>query len=172
LRVGQLKVKHTEEGLLSGYQTKDFRLESGESTPRVVRMVFSPGWTSSASNKIDLENINLVSVIHCRQDNLPPRPLIVMDRVGGTEAATYCALSNLFRQVSHDASVDIYLTCKTLHDARPGVWTSPDNILALYKAVELFLSSHQKQNGIRTNPEGKEDKKVTIEVSRTKQSQF
>ena len=37
LRVGQLKVKHTEEGLLSGYQTKDFRLESGESTPRVVR---------------------------------------------------------------------------------------------------------------------------------------
>ena len=37
LRIGQLKVKHTEEGLLSGYQTKDFRLECGESTPRVVR---------------------------------------------------------------------------------------------------------------------------------------
>ena len=37
LRVGSLKVRHTEEGLLSGFQTKDFRLECGESTPRVVR---------------------------------------------------------------------------------------------------------------------------------------
>ena len=37
LRIGQLKIKHTEEGLLSGFQTKDFRLECGESTPRVIR---------------------------------------------------------------------------------------------------------------------------------------
>ena len=37
LRIGALKVRHTEEGLLSGFQTKDFRLECGESTPRVVR---------------------------------------------------------------------------------------------------------------------------------------
>ena len=39
LRVGALQVRHTEEGLLSGFQTKDFRLECGESTPRVVRLV-------------------------------------------------------------------------------------------------------------------------------------
>ena len=37
LRIGHLKVRHTEEGLLSGFETKDFRLECGESTPRVVR---------------------------------------------------------------------------------------------------------------------------------------
>ena len=35
----------------------------------------------------------------------------------------------------------------TIHDARPGVWSSPDNILALYKAVQTFISQHsQKQN--------------------------
>merc|ERR1719414_1716255 len=112
LRIGQLKIKHTEEGLLSGFQTKDFRLECGESTPRVIRIIFSSGWSVS-ENKSASENgdsINLVSVIHSRQDNLPPRPLIVMDTAGATQAATYCALSNLFRQVNYDASVDIYLT--------------------------------------------------------------
>ena len=51
----------------------------------------------------------------------------------------------VFRQVSYDASVDIYLTCRTIHDARPGVWSSPDNILALYKAVQTFISQHTTQ---------------------------
>ena len=97
LRIGEVKVKHTEEGLLSGFQTKDFRLESGESTPRVVRVVFSPGWSSSDPARVEADSVNLVPVIQCRQDNLPPRPLLVMDRNGGTEAATFCALNNLFR---------------------------------------------------------------------------
>ena len=52
-----------------------------------------------------------------------------------------------FRQVQYDASVDIYLTSKTIHDARPGVWSSPENILALYKAVEVFVGQKQNQNG-------------------------
>ena len=41
--------------------------------------------------------------------------------------------------MSYDASVDVYLTTKTIHEARPGVWPHPDTVLALYKAVELFL---------------------------------
>ena len=35
--------------------------------------------------------------IQSRLDNLPPRPLLVLDRDGATEAATFCALSNLLR---------------------------------------------------------------------------
>ena len=52
-----------------------------------------------------------------------------------------------FRQVVYDASLDVYLTSKTIHNARPGVWTSPENILALYKAVELFVGQRQNLNG-------------------------
>ena len=98
LRIGQLKIKHTEEGLLSGFQTKDFRLECGDrSTPRVVRVVFSPGWRCSQPSLVEEESVALVPVIQSRQDNLPPRPLLVLDRDGGSQAATFCALSNLFR---------------------------------------------------------------------------
>ena len=101
LRVGEVKVRHTEEGLLSGFQTKDFRLECGESTPRVVRVVFSPGWRSSQPDLVEEQNVSLVAVIQARLDNLPPRPLMVLDRDGATEAATFCALSNLFRSVAN-----------------------------------------------------------------------
>ena len=142
-----MKIKHTEEGLLSGFQTKDFRLECGESTPRVVRMVFCPDWSSGlgSSPKIQQNNLNLLPVINARQDHLPPRPLLVIDKDGGSAAPAFCALSNLFRQVHYDHSVDIYLTAKTIHNCRPGVWTRPDHILALYKAVELFISGNTKK---------------------------
>jgi len=170
MRISQLTVKHTEEGLLSGFQTKDFRLECGESTPRVVRMVFCPDWSCSLSTKIEQNNISLLPVIHARQDNLPPRPLLVLDKDGGPEAATFCALSSLFRQVHYDHSVDIYLTAKTIHNCRPGIWHAPESILYLYKAVESYVTCINK--GARHPPEGREDKKLAVEVSISKKCQY
>ena len=158
IRISQLTIKHTEEGLLSGFQTKDFRLECGESTPRVVRIVFCPDWSCSLENKV-----SLLPVIHARQDNLPARPLLVLDKDGGPQAATFCALSSLIRQVHSDQAVDIYLTAKTIHNYRPGVWNSPQNILLLYKAIEFYTSSIHK--GVRDPPEGREEKKKMIEAS-------
>ena len=80
------------------------------------------------------------------------------------------------------------------NDARPGVWSSPDNILALYKAVQTFISQHsqkQNQNGekydgngnifykysdcfsaTRSTPDGREDKKVIVEIPKPKQVHF
>ena len=54
------------------------------------RMVFCPGWSCASE-------LELVSTLHSRQDSLPPRPLLVMDREGGTQAASYAALSSLLR---------------------------------------------------------------------------
>ena len=55
-------------------------------------MVFCPGWSCISATELEL-----VSTLHSRQDNLPPRPLLVMDRDGGTQAASYTALSSLLR---------------------------------------------------------------------------
>ena len=154
LRLGLLSVRHTEEGLLSGFQTKDFRLECGESTPRVVRMVFCPEW----SWELQGASLGLLAVVQGRQDHLPPRPLLVMDREAGTSAAAFCALSSLLRQLQSDRSVDIYSTAKTIHNARPGVWLRPEHIMNLYKAVESLVSSASRQQ-----PEGSEERR-TVEV--------
>ena len=148
LRLGLLTVRHTEEGLLSGFQTKDFRLECGESsTPRVLRMVFCHDWSLDSSSSC----LPLLPVVQARQDHLPPRPLLVLDKEGGTDAASFCALSSLLRQLNSDRSIDIYIVAKTIHQARPGVWTSPKIILNLYKAVEGLVTGLTRQG-----PEGKE----------------
>jgi receptor-type tyrosine-protein phosphatase gamma len=81
------------------------------------------------------------------------RPLLVMDRNGGTEAASFIGLSSLLRQLHYDRSVDIYSTAKTIHNARPGVWKTPDHILHLYRGVEALVSSAGRQQ-----PEGREER--------------
>ena len=60
----------------------------------LCRVVFCPGWRVS---QLEAASLGLVPVVHSRQDNLPPRPLLVLDRCGGTEAAAFCALSSLIR---------------------------------------------------------------------------
>ena len=63
-----------------------------------ARMVFCPGWSCPSATELELSSpLELVSTLHARQDALPPRPLLVMDRDGGTQAAAYTALSSLFR---------------------------------------------------------------------------
>ena len=57
-------------------------------------MVFCPGWRVS---QLEAASLGLVPVVHSRQDHLPPRPLLVLDRCGGPEAAAFCALSSLIR---------------------------------------------------------------------------
>ena len=73
-------------------------------------MVFCPDWAPGVSPPC----LSLLSVVAGRQDHLPPRPLAVLDREGGTPAAAFCALSSLLRQLQYDRSVDIYSTAKVL----------------------------------------------------------
>ena len=60
----------------------------------LCRVVFCPGWRVS---QLEAASLGLVPVVHSRQDHLPPRPLLVLDRCGGPEAAAFCALSSLIR---------------------------------------------------------------------------
>lgn len=162
--INKMTVRHTEEGLLSGYLTKDFRLEYGDSTPHIVRMIFCPEW-DNLQNRRSLErsaqpSMDILPVIHTRQDNLPPRPLLVIDQVGGTSAATYCSLSTLLRQLRNDDCVDIYTTAKSVHNHRPGVWTKPEDIFYLYKVIEAQVSKKHECSEVvlkRQDPDGKSD---------------
>lgn len=43
-------------------------------------------------------------------------------RFGGTEAATFCCLSTLQKQVEFENSFDIYMYSKLYHMRRPGIW--------------------------------------------------
>ena len=46
-------------------------------------------------------------------------------RNGGTEAATFCALTTLCKQLESYNAIDCYQVAKLYHDKRPGIWRSP-----------------------------------------------
>ena len=43
-------------------------------------------------------------------------------RFGGTEAATFCCLTTLSKQLMNENSIDVYLYAKLYHMRRPGIW--------------------------------------------------
>ena len=52
----------------------------------------------------------------------------------------FCVVANLVRQMDCESHVDVYYWFKTVHNHRPGVWVSPDNILFVYKVMEQLCS--------------------------------
>ena len=69
-------------------------------------------------------------------------------RYGGTEAATFCALTTLCNQLETDAGIDVYQVAKLFHNKRPGIWKSKDDILFLYEAMHALITSNTLANPV------------------------
>merc|ERR1712150_211139 len=76
-------------------------------------------------------------------------PLVVVDRCGGTEAATFCALTSLCKQLDSCNSMDVYQVTKLYHNKRPGIWRTQDDILYLYEALETLIASKSISNPLQ-----------------------
>jgi receptor-type tyrosine-protein phosphatase gamma len=49
---------------------------------------------------------------------IEPKFFSLISRLGGTEAATFCALTTLQKQIKRENSVDVYQICKLYHNKR------------------------------------------------------
>ena len=52
------------------------------------------------------------------------RPVLVMDRNGGSQAATFCSLMSLWHQLEFEGCVDVFQLARLYNYSRPGVWRS------------------------------------------------
>lgn len=146
-RVGNIIVSPTEEGLLCGFQTKDFSLRLHNETQNMkVRLIFCPEWSSENHSTM----LSLAGVLN----SIPSPPILVMDTLGGFQAGTLIALSYLTRQAKVEGCVDIYQTAKTLHYSRPGIWVSNETLLGLYKATQTYCLELEN----KVKPDGTQDK--------------
>ncbi|OXA53024.1 Tyrosine-protein phosphatase 99A [Folsomia candida] len=76
-------------------------------------------------------------------------PIAVLDRFGGTEAATFCTLTTLVKQMNLESHIDVYMYAKLYHEQRPGVWKNLDDYLFLYRCMEALTCT---SNGIPHTP--------------------
>ena len=46
----------------------------------------------------------------------------LLNRYGGTQAATFCCLKTLWHQLNFEGGTDVFQTAKLYHYSRPGIW--------------------------------------------------
>lgn len=138
IEVDSMRVKLVHESETSGHQTKDFSMTSIHNDHELsIRLVFSPGWPHFCNPLNSITDLVKIaqSVHHIRQG-----PIAVIDRYGGMEAATFCAITTLLKQLEFENHVDIYEYAKLSHARRPGIWRSQHEYFFLYRAFDYICS--------------------------------
>ncbi|XP_015928066.1 putative receptor-type tyrosine-protein phosphatase mosPTP-1 isoform X2 [Parasteatoda tepidariorum] len=135
---GTFKVKISEECTQDCYVTRDFILQSMQDDYEVIcRVVQCSGWPKNCSPISSIYDlVHLVQDWHLEYQN---GPMVVVDKFGGTEAATFCCLNTLQKQLEFENSVDVYMYTKLYHMRRPGIWQTKDDYYFLYHAVDKGL---------------------------------
>ncbi|XP_040567236.1 putative receptor-type tyrosine-protein phosphatase mosPTP-1 isoform X1 [Lepeophtheirus salmonis] len=131
------KVRFIEEAIHEGHSTYDLVISSRHDDYELeVRIIHCPDWPSLTRGFAVLK---LVQDWHLEyQDG----PLVVVDKCGGTDAGTFCALTTLCKQLETDNAIDVYQVGKLYHNARPGLWKTEEDIMHMYKVMADLISSN------------------------------
>ena len=88
--------------------------------------------------------VRRVTIGMCAESCAPP-PVC---RYGGTEAATFCCLTTLSKQLRDDGSVDAYMCAKLYHMRRPGVWQTQVGMLTSPGTGRPYMSCEPTQETV------------------------
>ncbi|XP_050425716.1 tyrosine-protein phosphatase 99A-like isoform X2 [Adelges cooleyi] len=129
------KVKSVQEDKIGNeYETRDLVIQSVQDDFMLpVRLIHSKYSIRELSSLIKL--LEIVQMWHLEYQN---GPIVVVDKFGGTEAAIFCCLTTLGKQLQHENLADVTLYAKLYHNQRPGIWKNIENYLLLYRALELM----------------------------------
>lgn len=133
---GNFKLTYREDEERKKYVIRDFLLESTQDDYILMTRIIAPNmkWPESCQPAGTVfEMIDTVQELHKQNDI---GPVIVVDRFGGVEAATFCALWTLYDQLQYDKAINVYMLTKLYHLKRPGIIGSKENYLFLYQATE------------------------------------
>lgn len=124
------------------FTSRGFILQSTQDDYELgCRLVHCPGWPQGCTPLARV--FDLVRAVHGWHSEYQNGPIVVIDRYGGTEAATFCCLATLYKQMEYEKCVDVYLYAKLYHMRRPGIWKTQDDFLLLYRALESLLASEE-----------------------------
>ncbi|KAL1129503.1 hypothetical protein AAG570_012448 [Ranatra chinensis] len=131
------KVKSIEESELDGTVSRDFTIQSLHDDYELTVRIIQPSHTITEISDI-VHLTSLVQQYHLEYQN---GPIVVVDELGGTVAATFCCLSTLTKQLEYDSHADVSIYAKLYHNRRPGIWKSIDDYLMLYKGLHVITTN-------------------------------
>nr|XP_023025132.1 tyrosine-protein phosphatase 99A [Leptinotarsa decemlineata] len=135
--------KQTNENGNSAYYTREFLMRSVQDDYEIpVKMVHCFNWPHQVGSLAEMYHLpNFILDMQKIQNG----PIIVVDRFGGTEAATFCALTTLKKHLIYDNKVDVYMYAKLYHNKRPGIWISSDDYMKLHLCVQTLCNPPEPQ---------------------------
>ncbi|GFU26415.1 tyrosine-protein phosphatase 99A [Nephila pilipes] len=137
---GGFKIKMVDESSQENYMTRDFIMQATQDEYEMTcHIIQFPGWPETCSPQSSV--FDLVHVVQNWHVEYQYGPIIVVDKHGGTEAAAFCCLTTLKKQLEYEKCVDVYLDAKLYHMRRPGMWKNQDDLMFLYRAVENIIPS-------------------------------
>ncbi|XP_043193040.1 tyrosine-protein phosphatase 99A-like [Amphibalanus amphitrite] len=136
----QFRARFVAETRSDPYVLRDFTLQSPtDEYELAVRIIQCSNWPENCSPIVRVfDLIQVVQRWHLEYQN---GPCLVVDRFGGTEAATFCCLTTLMKQLEYESHADVYMYARLYQQRRPEVWRSQDDFLFLYRAVEALVAS-------------------------------
>ncbi|XP_049824073.1 tyrosine-protein phosphatase 99A isoform X2 [Aethina tumida] len=157
------KVKLVNELIHNTYLTREFIMQSLQDDYEIrVRMIHGNNWPHSGASIADIYQIPNIVLENVIQNG----PIVVVDKYGGTEAATFCALTTLKKHLLHDDKIDVYMYAKLYHNKRPGIWTCIDDYLDLHLAVQTLCTSTENAPDIFPTANGTANGTVTADYLR------
>ncbi|XP_037919169.1 tyrosine-protein phosphatase 99A isoform X3 [Hermetia illucens] len=144
------RVKFVNKTNKSDYVSRDFVIQSVQDDYELnVRMLHCPSWPEMSNpNSI----YDFIVDVHERTSDYRNGPVIVVDRYGGAQACTFCAITSLSMEMEYDDTANIYTYAKLYHNKRPGVWTSSEDIRQIYNILSYMPTDLQllKRTALRT----------------------
>ncbi|CAH0561937.1 unnamed protein product [Brassicogethes aeneus] len=145
------KVKLANEQIHGAYLTRDFLMQSLQDDYEIrIRMVHGNNWPHNGGSINDIYQIPNTVL----ESNIHNGPIIVVDKYGGTEAATFCCLTTLKKHLLYDDKIDVYMYAKLYHNKRPGIWACMDDYLRLHLAVQTLCCPPEDGNVAVTATQG------------------
>ncbi|XP_052779074.1 tyrosine-protein phosphatase 99A-like isoform X2 [Mya arenaria] len=132
---GNFKLTYREDDDRKKFKVKEFLLQSNQDDYILMTRIvtWNDDWPESCSPLHQVfDFVDEVQTLHKHNDM---GPVIVVDRFGGVEAATFCALWSIYDQLQYDKSVNVYMLAKLYHLKRAGGIGSKENYQFLYEAA-------------------------------------
>ncbi|XP_034663250.1 tyrosine-protein phosphatase 99A isoform X7 [Drosophila subobscura] len=144
------RVKYLNKTNKSDYVTRDFVIQSIQDDYELtVKMLHCPSWPEMSNpNSI----YDFIVDVHERCNDYRNGPIVIVDRYGGAQACTFCAISSLAIEMEYCSTANVYQYAKLYHNKRPGVWTSSEDIRVIYNILSFLPGNLNllKRTALRT----------------------